>query len=283
MRLVYSADLHGDLASYEAFLDLAVKQDARAAIVGGDLLPHAIRLEGALEIQRAFIHERLRPLLERFHAAHPTIGIYLLPGNDDWAAAIAALDELEHDRLFFPLHERVYELGSGLRIAGYGCVPLTPFSIKDYERRDMGPLPASDFGMAYVSWEGAIRPVGAGELADLPSIAEAMAELARQSDPGRTIYVCHTPPADTSLDQMPRNRHVGSQAVRQFIAKHTPPLTLHGHIHEAPQLSGQYAIRLGSTWSVNPGHDQRRFGAVALDTHDIEGTIEHTIFGRPAW
>jgi Icc-related predicted phosphoesterase len=287
MRLVYAADLHGDIASYRALLDLAVTTGARAAIVGGDLLPHAIKRTDAIAVQRAFIVEQLRPLLEAFRAAHPAIEVYLLAGNDDWAAAVAALDELAAAGLAHPLHERVYMLppegGSAapLWLAGYACVPPTPFSIKDYERRDDGPLPPFDFGMAYTSWSGAIQPMSASQLAVLPSIADGMAALAQQSDPAHTIYVCHTPPADTPLDQMPRQRHVGSRALRAFVERYAPPLTLHGHIHEAPHQSGRYAIRLGPTWCVNPGHDPSRFHAVALDTDDIAGTLEHTVFGRP--
>lgn len=312
MRLVYTADLHGDIDAYRALLELAVATGARAAIVGGDLLPRAIRLDQAIEVQRSFVATRLRPLLAEFRAARTGIAVYLLAGNDDWAAAIAALDDLERDGLAFPLHERVYRLtttddrrpandqrptangrlatdgerptmvGSAddLWLAGYACVPLTPFSIKDYERRDDGPLPAFSFGMAYASWGGEARLVGADAIAERPSIAEALARLAKQSDPRRTIYVCHTPPADTPLDLMPRGRHVGSRAVRSFVERHAPPLTLHGHIHEAPLLSGQYACRIGGTWSVNPGNDQLRFHAVALDTDDVAGTMSHTIFGR---
>src|SRR6266545_36565 len=110
MRLVYTADLHGDIDAYRSLLDFAVARGARAAIVGGDLLPHAIRLEGAIGVQRDFITGRLRPLLEDFRASHPEIAVYLLAGNDDWAAAVAALDDLERDGLAFPLHERVYRL-----------------------------------------------------------------------------------------------------------------------------------------------------------------------------
>ncbi len=135
--------------------------------------------------------------------------------------------------------------------------------------------------MAYASWSGTIQPVKAGALAARPSIAEGLAALATRSDPARTIYVCHAPPADTPLDQMPREKHVGSKAMRAFIEHHRPLLTLHGHIHEAPQLSGRYAVQMGATWCVNPGHDQRRFQAVMLDTDNIAGTIEHTVFGRP--
>jgi uncharacterized protein len=275
-----------------------VSAGARAAIVGGDLLPHAIRVDSALPVQRDFIQKQLRPLLELFHSEHPNIDVYLLAGNDDWAAAIAALDDLESAGLAYPLHERVYRLSANagvqtrvvggaaaanhaLWLAGYACVPLTPFSIKDYERRDDGPLPPFSFGMAYTSWSGEIVPVKASAIEARPSIAEGLAALAARGDPARTIYVCHTPPADTPLDQMPRGRHVGSKAVRAFIEQHAPPLTLHGHIHEAPQMTGSYAIQIGATWCVNPGHDPRRFQAIVVDTHDISGTIEHTVYGRP--
>ncbi len=296
MRLVYTADLHGDIDSYRSLLDLAVTTDARAVIVGGDLLPHAITLQTALQAQRDFIAEQLRPLLAWFRARHPAIDIYLLAGNDDWAAAIMDLDGLEQAGLAFPLHERVYALtpqpplpvgeGTGVRadlyLAGFACVPLTPFSIKDYERRDDRPLPPFSFDMAYTSWGGAIQPTDAAALAARPSIAEALAALAGQSDPQRTIYVCHTPPFDTPLDGMPRGRHVGSKALRAFIEQHAPPLTLHGHIHESPEISGRYAVQLGATWSINPGHDPKRFQAVTLDTDDLAGTIAHTAYGRPA-
>ena len=307
MRLVYTADLHGDIQSYRSLLDLAVTTGARAAIVGGDLLPHAIKLASAIPVQRDFIETGLRPLLELFRARHPEISVYLLAGNDDWAAAISALDGLEADGLAYPLHERVYRLNANastqtmvvgdasssprikpggavahnLWLAGYACVPLTPFSIKDYERRDDGPLPPFSFGMAYASWSGEIKPIKAPAIDAQPSIADGLAALAARSDPMRTIYVCHTPPADTPLDQMPREKHVGSRAVRAFVERYAPPLTLHGHIHEAPQMSGRYAAQIGATWCVNPGHDPRRFQAVALDTDDLDGTIEHTVYGRP--
>ena len=50
----------------------------------------------------------------------------------------------------------------GTPAASYGCVPVTPFSIKDYERRDTGALPHYSFEMAYVS-------AGGGGLRRVPS------------------------------------------------------------------------------------------------------------------
>jgi Icc-related predicted phosphoesterase len=278
MRIVYTADMHGNAGMYEQLLALARERRADAVIVGGDLLPRSIRLSEGVAAQRAFVGGELRALLAQ-HREGGGGEVYLLAGNDDWAAAIAALGELERDGLARPLHNRVYALEGGLHLAGYSCVPVTPFSIKDYERRDTGTLPPYSFEMSYVS-AGAETPrrTSAADLAALPTIADELAALATQSDPARTMYVSHAPPHGTPLDQS-RGRHLGSLAVRAFIERHAPPLTLHGHIHESPATSGRYATRIGATWSANPGNDGRRLHALFLDTDDIAGTLWHSVYG----
>lgn len=278
MRIVYTADMHGNAGMYEPLLALARERRADAVIVGGDLLPRSIRLSEGVAAQRAFVEGQLRTLLAQ-HREGGGGEVYLLAGNDDWAAAVAALGELERDGLAHPLHNRVYALEGGLHLAGYGCVPVTPFSIKDYERRDTGALPPYSFEMAYVSG-GADTPrrTSAADLAALPTIADELASLATQSDPARTLYVSHAPPLGTPLDHS-RGRHLGSVAVREFIERHAPPLTLHGHIHESPATSGRYAVRIGATWSANPGNDARRLHALFLDTDDIAGTLWHSVYG----
>ncbi len=281
MRLIVSSDLHGDVAAYRALLELAAERGGGAVVVSGDLLPHTAHVASAIATQRAFIHEQLAPLLRSFRSANPSTMIYLLAGNDDWAAAVADLAAIERDGLAIALHRRVVRLGDPTDdrwLAGLAYVPVTPFSIKDYERRDELAMPPHSFAMAYVSDGGAARPVSADELAARPSIADELADLARQSDPRRTVYVCHTPPHGTALDTMPRGRHVGSRALRAFIERHAPPLTLHGHIHESPALSGRFAERIGPTWSVNGGSDGIRLHAVVIDL-DGDLRLEHIIYG----
>lgn len=290
MRLVYSSDLHGNASTYASLLDLAVERRADAVIVAGDLLPRSNSLSRAIAVQHTFVERELRSLLQQFRR-ESAAGVYLLAGNDDWAAAIAALDELEHEGLVHPLHTRVYPLshavppgtaaGAGMFLAGYACVPITPFSIKDYERRDNGPMPGYNFEMAYMSGatpKAEPRRITPVTLMQQPSIAEDLDALAQRSPPTRTVYVCHAPPYNTALD-LARGKHTGSVAMRQFIERYKPPLTLHGHIHEAPTNSGRYAERLGSTWCLNPGHDGRRFHAITLDTEDVAGTLWHTVYG----
>ncbi len=286
MRLAFTADLHGNLNAYQNLFALAQEAQAEAVIVGGDLLPHTIKIAEAVQMQQQFIREELQPLLTAFRAAQPETAIYLLAGNDDWAAAVTLLKGLEATGLAHPLHERVFKLAPDLWLAGYGCVPLTPFSIKDYERLDddlihKQGLPTYSFAMAYVSSSGEPRKTSLAAIMRKPTISNDLALLARSSLAARTIYVTHTPPYQTVLDMTHRReKHLGSRALRSFITQHQPLLTLHGHIHESPQISGQYATQIGATWAVNPGHDDRRFSAITLDTDDLPNSLWHTIYGK---
>lgn len=63
-----------------------------------------------------------------------------------------------------------------------------------------------------------------------------------------TIFVSHTPPHGTKLDQLANGKHVGSTAIRRFIEIHSPDLCLTGHIHE-----GKGVDTIGSTRILNPG------------------------------
>jgi Icc-related predicted phosphoesterase len=280
MRLAFAADLHGNLSLYQGLLELATSAQAQAVVVGGDLFPHESRIDRAIAVQRAFLDDAIRPLLIRFRADRPDAIVALLPGNDDWeASALPGLAALERDGLAISIHGRALPLAEGLWIAGYACVPPTPFSIKDFERPDKGSQRGVSFGKAYSSETGGIAPLSEFEFLKRPNIAAELEALAQQSDPARTVYVCHTPPANTPLDQMRGERHVGSPGLRAFIEQRQPPLTLHGHIHESPMQSGQFACQLGITWSINPGRDAQQLYAVTLDTDDIAGTLAHTVLG----
>jgi Icc-related predicted phosphoesterase len=279
MRLIYTSDLHGDLASYRRLLELAVSKQAAAVVVGGDLFPHGIRIDSACQKQQQFVQSELRPLLVEYRSTQPQRAVYLLPGNDDWLTAYRELVALEAEQLVYGLHEQSFALSEGWWLAGYGCVPVTPFSMKDFERLDDDRVPTYSFEMAYVSWEGTPRRVTLAELLAQPKIGTALQQLATRSDPQRTIYVCHTPPFATPLDQRRGGKSIGSQALRSFIERYQPPLTLHGHVHEAPEQSGRFACQIGATWCVNPGHDPRRFQAVIVDLDAGGVRLEHTVYG----
>lgn len=95
-------------------------------------------------------------------------------------------------------------------------------------------------------------------------IGGRLTELASQVDPGKpVVLVTHVPPYASRLDIAPKLRDdlsivieggepvmvpVGSSAVRSFIEKTQPMLSLHGHIHESRGVT-----KIGRTIAVNPG------------------------------
>jgi Icc-related predicted phosphoesterase len=74
--------------------------------------------------------------------------------------------------------------------------------------------------------------------------------------------------------------HVGSRAVRDFLSQRRPRVSLHGHIHEAPALSGTFAEMLGETLVVNPGRTYESLDAVVFEWEDPAGTLRHSRLGR---
>jgi uncharacterized protein len=77
-----------------------------------------------------------------------------------------------------------------------------------------------------------------------------------------SIFVFHSPPKDTPIDQafaaaivagQPVMTSGGSEAVRDAIERYEPVVSLHGHIHEADGF-----CKLGRTLCLNPGSDYPR-------------------------
>ncbi len=112
---------------------------------------------------------------------------------------------------------------------------------------------------------------------DEDEIAARLEALETQLDPDKpTIVVTHVPPHGAGLDVAPKLRGdlsvvieggetvmvpVGSTAVRSFLERVQPVLSLHGHIHES-----RGAVRIGRTLSINPGSAYNTgalYGAIA--------------------
>lgn len=108
-------------------------------------------------------------------------------------------------------------------------------------------------------------------------IAARLAALEVQLDPDKpTVVVTHVPPHGSGLDVAPKLREdlsivieggetvmvpVGSTAVRSFLERVQPALSLHGHIHES-----RGAVRIGRTLAINPGSAYNTgalYGAIA--------------------
>jgi len=281
-RWLFTSDLHGHFPFYEALVAATAAHRPSIVILGGDLGPHASAQDGPA-VQRAFWTGPFRDYAARIHAAAPGARLFILMGNDDWAVNHDVF-EAGDPALWSVLHDRVHELGEaegGLALAGLSWVPVTPFGIKDWERFDTADSPP---GLRLDGWRSTpagLEPVRFDPAARGATIADALADLERRSDPARTVYVVHSPPFGTACDRIHGGAHVGSRALRAFLERTQPPLSLSGHIHESPTVSGRFHDAIGRTRVVNPGQfdGDKRWCAVLFDPADPAGAIEHTVRG----
>ena len=173
MKVLVFSDIHNDWKALERLLAI----EADVYIAAGDQVSWAKGLERCGEI--------LQTRGDR---------VYVLPGNHETAAQIAAMCARFglHD-----FHEQRIELGRW-QVAGLGYSGPTPFHTP-------------------------------GEYTE----TELAEKLERFAGLEPLVLVCHAPPYGTSLDRMGPGRHAGSTAVRDFLAKAAPAYFFCGHIHEA--------------------------------------------------
>jgi Icc-related predicted phosphoesterase len=284
MVVVYTSDLHGNKEHYQELFELAEQRKAQTIIIGGDMLPIHGPFKSSLQEQRNFIFSYLEPKIQDFRSRAPQTTIYAMLGNDDWQASNVHLGILVAKGTLRLFHGEKHELGSGYELVGYAHVPPTPFTIKDGERRDLQKdVVDQQRCTACVSQGAKIVVVDPRRyFASVMSIEEELEELPTARDYRKTVYVMHSPPFRTNLDRLFDGRWIGSQAIRAFVEKYQPYLTLHGHIHESSEISGTYWDRIGKTICINPGQSTEELYAVVFELEDITATIEHTVFGPMA-
>ena len=263
MKLIYTADLHGNGEFYKRLLKKAEEEKVDAVIIGGDLCPRiGESIHQKIHNQRLFMEDFLFPLLGDFKKINAKCEIYLILGNDDFRINMPALENAEKSNVIKSIHMKSEKLNENINIAGYSFVNPTPFRLKDWEKSDFGndEMPRQLFNEEIRS----IEKEGG-------TIKNDLEALKNMSNPKSTIYVIHTPPLDTKLDIITTGIHVGSKAVKEFIEKEQPFLALHGHIHESPKMSGSWSDKVGSTLCINVGssYPDDKLNCVIIDTGDL--------------
>lgn len=269
VRCVFVTDMHGHKDRYEAFFKIVEREHPDAALMGGDLLPNAYISE---KEARSFINYMLKGIRGSRSNAHTRF--YVILGNDDPRVFEKRFQEASDEGILEYVHFRAAPLG-GLWVAGYSYVPPTPFGLKDWEKYDVS---------RYVG-PGCMDPSEGQRTAPQPDaeaaqayISEDLALIGTLSDPKKTIYLFHAPPANTDLDKadlegvmvdhVPMDTHIGSEAIAKFIKKREPFMTLHGHVHESASITGKWSARIDRTYSYNGAHDGPELSLVRFDTED---------------
>jgi uncharacterized protein len=291
MKILYTSDLHGESRLYEELLALARSSSAEIIALGGDLLPSFAptkRYEDMIPYQKTFIDQSLLPLFHRITDTTPVKKFFAIPGN--WDLGYPFLFEKPLEALV-DLNQKAYRLENGYELIGYPFVPPTPFRPKDYEKMDdpESPWPPQK-NPSYIRSPDRLDRISPVDphayLRQRETIRADLNDLVKPIDFKRAIYIMHSPPFGTRLDLIQDGNYAGSRSITGFIERNQPHLTLHGHIHESPELSGAYFDRIGETLCINPGQPAftgrgiTKLSAVIFEIEDPEKTIDHTLYSR---
>ncbi len=272
-KVLYTSDTHGNVGQLKALVEYALEVRPRTVILAGELTPKDEDVQSPKHItaQRKFLQSDLPRIMRKLKDQLPDIAIFVTLGNDDCAVNADALEA--HPELYHSIHGRRVKLDDGHDIVGYSFVPVTPFAVKDFEKYDLTVIPDSvrleyqrilnqcvPYGLKSTpqGWEHVLFH---DEDSVNDSIQKDLDGDIFTANAGKTVYVFHTPPHGTSLDmirdpQTWERVHVGSFAVREFIERRQPHVTLHGHIHESVDLSGgRFVEQMDSSLAMSAGND----------------------------
>lgn len=277
MKILFTADIHAHPSHLEQLCQEAGRRRIDALIIGGDIVPHSLpqaHVLGLLNAQAAYLENTLIPALQQIKAQQD-IGIYLDLSNDDFAANRHILEHYQ-GRLLHLLHMQKHALNDHIDVIGYMNVPPTPFQRKDWEKPDTADRPYAPGTRVrlkgYRTHTGRIQET----VLDLDSDDTMEEDLRRLSTQilGPFIFVAHCPPWDTPLDCLSNGQHAGSLSVRRFVEHWGQEgrllASLHGHIHESPQVSGTTHTRIHRTLCINPGQQKRLQFAILEITGDAD-------------
>jgi len=249
-KILYTADLHGSKEFCRKLIDKAQETELRAVVIGGDLCPrNGSTVAESVQFQKEFLNDFFIPEFAKLEK-----DVFVIMGNDDFRANEHILFQKKHPNIKY-IHKRRFRLFSK-NIVGYSFVNPTPFRLKDWEKFD-------DEERKKPHQNEEVRTVDM----EKGTIEEDLKNLKKLSNPEKTVYVMHAPPFDTKLDVITDGSHVGSRAVRNFIETDRPYLTLHGHIHESPRISGSWIDKIGDTICINVGssYPKNKLNCVVVD------------------
>jgi hypothetical protein len=173
------------------------------------------------------------------------------------------------------LAQRMVEI-EGHEFVGMNWVVDYPFRLKDRCRKDTETyIFQQQYGGGLLSTPAGWKaiPNWPTYAASLPTLEDELKALPRPRNMSNAIYVIHMPPHGIGLDECWSGMRVGSVALARFLEENQPLFSLHGHIHESPQVSGKWRNSVGRTTCIQPGQGPE-FTYVIIDT-DTGDMLHH--------
>ncbi len=273
LNCFFVSDLHGRVARYELLFRKVEEEMPEIVFIGGDIMPGFSSYSQRNREHKDFLDDYLAPKFQGLKSAlrdkYPRV--FLILGNDDGRKIEGDVLKFAGSGIWDYIHFQRRTYGD-YSIYGYSYIPPTPFRLKDWERYDISRDTPS----------GCISPESGALTVDIPmqerrncTIQKDLEKLAGRETQDRAVYLFHSPPYGTNLDLIEvgggmneNNRgyvNVGSKAIRGFIETVQPLLTLHGHIHESADISGDWRDKIGRTQMFNASHNGPELSVIKFD------------------
>ncbi len=275
----FVSDLHGRESRYEKLFRKIEEERPDSLFLGGDLFPSgkyksSFKTTHDEDFVKDYLIKGFSELKNKLKDHYPRVFIIL--GNDDGRQEENKIIEAGSTGIWEYIHDKKTRFDI-FTVYGYAFVPPTPFMLKDWERYDVsrytdpGSVPPEEGWHSY--------PVKKDDII-YSTIKADIESLVKEDDLSHAIFLFHTPPYQTLLDRaaldgvmyehVPLDLHVGSIAVKRFIEEKQPLITLHGHIHESPRLTGSWKEQLGRTFAYSAAHDGPELALVRFDPEKPE-------------
>lgn len=282
MKILFATDLHGSEPHFARLTAVAGEVRPDVVVLGGDMLPDDSALDRANmgKGQPAWVRDKFRVIVAGIKNATGGKPILTVFGNHDWGSSVAAMNELATEGLVGILDLNTPVMIDGVTFLGYSSTPPTPWFVKDFERLDMpGDIPPLLGGARWDARFNRPSMLSAETLFNTRSTMKE--ELANLTAPaGVWVWVAHCPPHGSRLDQYHGNNSWGSKAVREALVRLQPHLSLHGHIHESPSVTGEIRDAFGRTVAVNPGQSRSVLHYAVIEFNAADGTVADVRHGQ---
>lgn len=271
MQCLFISDLHGHIKKYKRLFDYVSEYKPDAVFFGGDLLPMIAKNGTDMS---TFIKERILQPIKKIKQNQKKVQFFLILGNDDPRRYEPIFQKAEKDHLIFYVHQKTVSF-SDFFVTGYSFVPPTPFQLKDWERYDVSRF--VDVGA--VSPENGMRSVPVNQKTiRFETIKKDLDQLVENAPVDKTIFLFHSPPYNSLLDRAdldgkkfdhaPLDVQIGSIAIKRFITRYQPFITLHGHVHESSQITGEWKQVFNQTISFSAAYAGEKLSIVDFNTDD---------------
>jgi len=274
MRILFASDIHGNLILLEKLKELYKTVNPDIMILGGDLCPKGF---AALTSKGAFWLEvtkngkiNLPPVNEKVLMKRKLKEIGIIPvklSDKEFEDVKNDADAIKRIKI---KHQHEFLLNFLDEFKDMN--PYFIFGNDDFKELEGNAIKSKFYINEKISHLGSIELLGFSYVNTTPfenkgwdlSEDEISKRLEKFSFDSAFIFVSHAPPYNSGLDVV-EGKNVGSLAIRKFIEKHQPLLSLHGHIHE---FTG--TARIGKTICVNAGsgHMENLLKAAVIDTPD---------------